>query len=319
MIRPEKDIRDAFFDEVYAQGAADPRVTILTNDMDVFSLRRFKQDFPERFIDVGVAEQNMMTVAAGLASCGRKVLVFGISPFVSFRCFEQIKFAICSMNLPVVIAGVGPGFSFSFDGPTHHGTHDLAVMRSLPEMAIYNPGDTGSAVAAARRALSAETPVYVRIDKGPFPELYTVEEALAQGFKILRPLASANIVATGQMTQTALAVAEDLSAQGFELGVVDIFELKPISGDFLSQVVAKSSGLVTLEENALTGGLGTILAEAIAGFSPGIRLLRLAAEDRQVLDYGDREYLRRENGLDPASIRRAIADFFAQSALRKAG
>ena len=105
----ETDIRDAFFDEVSNAARLDPNIVIVTNDMDVFSLRKFKEDFPQRFIDVGVAEQNLINVAAGLASTGKKVVVFGILSFLTTRCYEQIKLNICGMNLPVIIFGIGPG------------------------------------------------------------------------------------------------------------------------------------------------------------------------------------------------------------------
>ena len=120
MIKEMRDIRDCFFDEVFDLACRDTQIIVVTNDMDIFSLRQFKKNFPERFINVGVAEQNMINIAAGLASCGKKVVIYGITPFLIYRCFEQIKFNICSMSLPVVFAGVGVGLAFSYDGPTHH-------------------------------------------------------------------------------------------------------------------------------------------------------------------------------------------------------
>lgn len=303
------DIRDAFFDRLLALGARDERIIVMTNDMDVFSLRRFKQEHPNRFINIGVAEQNMINVASGLASCGKMVVVYGISSFVTFRCYEQIKFNVCSMKLPLVLVGVGSGFTFSFDGPTHHGTQDIAVMRALPEMSIFNPGDTVSASNCADQVVRARSPAYVRIDKGPFPALYEGSQPLDHGYGVLRPLADVNIVSTGYMTPRMLAVADALVERGTPVGVVDLFRLKPLSDRFATDVLGQSRCIVTVEENAVTGGLGTILSEVIADGGWAIRLLRLAAPDEQLLRYGERDWVLAGYGLDNESILDRVAQF----------
>ena len=153
------DIRDAFFDEIYNYAVRDNDVVIITNDMDIFSLKKFKNDYPQRFINIGVAEQNMVNIAAGLASCGKKVLVYGILPFLIYRCFEQLKFNICSMNLPVVFVGVGTGLGFSYDGPTHHGMHDIGSLNTLPEIDIYSFGDVDSAAQIGKKSLTTKDPL----------------------------------------------------------------------------------------------------------------------------------------------------------------
>lgn len=309
MSAAQQDIRDAYFDTIYTAGMRDPNLVIITNDMDVFSLRRFKQDFPDRFINVGVAEQNMINVAAGLASCGKTVVIYGISSFVTFRCYEQLRFNICSMKLPVVIVGIGSGLAFSFDGPTHHGTQDVAVMRALPEMSIYNPGDTVAAEACARLSLKTRGPAYVRIDKGMFPALHDPAAAFDDGYGILRPLADLNILSTGYMTPQALALAETLAARGLTVGVVDIFRLKPLGEHLTQEVLARSRGIVTMEENALTGGLGSAISELITDAGLPTRLLRLALADEQILCYGNRDWLLARDRLDPVGITERIAAF----------
>jgi len=307
----QKDIRDAFFDELLAVGAGDEQMIVITNDMDVFSLRHFRQGYPERFVNIGVAEQNMISVAAGLASCGKKVVVYGISSFVTFRCYEQIKFNVCSMRLPVVLVGVGSGLAFSFDGPSHHGMQDIAVMRALPEMTIYNPGDTVAAAACARLSLASPGPVFVRIDKGTFPALHDPDGSVAEGFGILRPLCESNIISTGYMTPRALAVADTLADRGISVGVIDLFRLKPLPDHFVTEILARSSRLVTVEENAVTGGLGSLVGDAIIDHGLPISLLRLGAADEQVLRYGDRDWLLSQYGLDEASLSDRIASFLA--------
>lgn len=305
-----KDIRDAYFDAVYAIGEKDPAVIIITNDMDVFSLRKFKQNFPDRFINVGVAEQNMINVAAGLASCGKKPLVFGISSFVTFRCYEQLRFNVASMKLPVVIAGIGSGFAFSHDGPTHHGTQDVAVARAIPGVTIFNPGDTVAAEACAHLSFKANGPVFARVDKGMFPALHDPKTDFTKGYGVLRPLADVNILSTGFMTPIALELADVLAKQGTTVGVVDVFRLQPLfTDDFVANIMGRSKKIVTLEENALTGGLGSALAEGLADTGSPVRLLRLATADEQVLVYGSREWLLARDGLDLASMAKRIRAF----------
>src|SRR3989338_1388709 len=136
------DIRDAFFDELFEIAKDDSNVVFITADMGAQSLIRFKGSLSSQFINVGVAEQNMISIAAGLALVGKKVFVYTIIPFATLRCYEQIRNDLCCMNLPVTIIGVGPGFCYASDGPTHHATQDIAVMRVLPEITILNPSDS---------------------------------------------------------------------------------------------------------------------------------------------------------------------------------
>lgn len=296
------DIRDAFFDEFYRVGSKDPDVVFLSSDMDAFSLRKFKNDFPNRFINVGVAEQNMVNVASGLALSGKKVFCYGIAAFVTLRCFEQIKINLCSLNLPVTIIGAGAGFSFGYDGPTHHGLIDMATMRLLPEMTVYNLSSSDLAKASVEVVQRSKTPTYIRLDKGKFPSMDLTEKDLERGYRILRPLLATNLVATGFMTAKVLEVADTLKARGCAVGVVDLFRVKPLSPEFGDEVLKCSKQIVSIEENSIVGGLGSILSEAIVDSRSGCLLARVAAPDKQFIQYGDREWFHKVYGLDAASI-----------------
>ena len=160
----EKDIRDVFFENVRKIFLKDRNFYILTNDADVFALENVKNH--SRYIDTGVSEQNLINIASGLARKNKKVLIYGFCNFLSHRCFEQIKINICSMKLPVAIVGIGPGFSFSYDGPTHHGVQDLANMYTLPEMQIVNLSDNSLANHFSKNLSNIREPVYFRLDKG---------------------------------------------------------------------------------------------------------------------------------------------------------
>ena len=303
------DIRDAFFDEIYEIASKDKNIVLITNDMDIFSLRQFKKKYPDRFINIGVAEQNMVNVAAGLASCGKKVIIYGISSFLVYRCFEQIKFNICSMNLPVIFAGVGSGLAFSFDGPTHHGTHDISVLASLPEMEILNPGETFSAKLCAKLAVESEKPIFVRLDKGLFPELSSEKNIVDNSFSILKSVKKINIITTGSMTQTAKEVSEILEDKGVDVGVVDLFRIKTISNEFIKMVLKESEKIFVVEENSKSSGMGTIISNLITSHSLTVKLQIFGLENKQLLEYGEREWLLNKVKLDSDSITKKIIEY----------
>ena len=173
MADEQVDMRDAFFDKLYDIAAKDKKVIFLTADMGAFSLERFKKNLKPQYFNVGVAEQNMVSVAAGLALSGKNVFIYSIVPFVTQRCYEQIKVDLSLMNLPVTIIGSGPGFSYNSDGPTHHALQDLAIIRALPNMTILSPSDSDMAEAFAMLSYKNKGPTYVRLDKGKYSSLYS--------------------------------------------------------------------------------------------------------------------------------------------------
>lgn len=300
------DIRDALFEQLYELGDKDKNVIFITDDLDAFVLRKFKKDFPKQFINIGVAEQNMIDLAAGLACGKKKVFLYGICSYVTTRCFEQIKFSICSMNLPVVIIGVGAGLSFSFDGPSHHGVIDIALMRTLPEITILNPIDALSARSAINYAYKKSAPCYIRLDKGVFPKIYENSIDVEKGFKIVNKLRDVNIISTGYMTPQVLTAIKETDLK-VKVGVVDLFRLKPIKGEFISQVIKKSKKIITVEENTIIGGLGSIISEVIIDNNFNIKLKRLALPDHQIDIFGTREWLLSRNHLDLQSLVKNIS------------
>lgn len=301
------DIRDGLFDRFYEIASKDKRVILLSSDMDAFSLRRFKQDFPDRYINVGVAEQNMINMAAGLAMAGKKVFCYGIAAFATSRCYEQIKINMCSNNLDITLIGAGAGFSFEYDGPTHHGLQDLAIMRIIPELTIYNLSSVDTAADAVDAAYRNAGPSYIRLDKGVFPDYSQPSMGFDQGYRVLKSLEKNNLVATGYMVQVALEVANNLG-KDLPLGVVDLFRIKPVSKQFFKEVVQGSSRLLSIEENLLSGGLGTILAEMIVDGQCQTMLHRLAVPDRQYSRYGSRDWFHKTLQLDAESLAERISE-----------
>lgn len=296
------DIRDAFFDQIYDIASKDRDVIFLTADADAFSLRRYKRDLANQFINVGVAEQNMVAVATGLALSGKSVFIYAIIPFITMRCYEHIKVNICSINLPVTIIGAGAGLSFGNDGPTHHAVQDIAVMRTLPEITILNPCDCPSAAACAQIAYRSNTPVYVRIDKGEFPSLYSKDDDFSDGLKVIREISEINIISTGFMSQQAVKVADELKRHSINIGVVDLYRIKPINEALLLELIGQSKQLITLEENSIVGGTGTIISELLTDNRMNIPLKRIGLEDKQCFDYGSRQWLHKLYGIDKEAI-----------------
>lgn len=301
------DIRDAFFDEIYNIGANED-VIFITADADAFGLRRFKKDFPEQFINIGVAEQNMIAVAAGLALSGKRVFIYAIIPFITMRCYEHIKVNICSMHLPVTIIGAGAGLSFGFDGPTHHAVHDIAVMRILPEISIYNPSDSLMAKKCADIAYKTNTPVYIRLDKGTIKQIYNDNEEFSDGLSLLNHGKDVCIVSTGIMVHNALKAAERLLKDNIDAGVIDIYRLKPISGKMLIDILSAYKYVFTLEENSIVGGLGTIISEIVADNKLSVYLKRIAIKDEQSFRYGERDWLHEYYGLDATAVANTILE-----------
>lgn len=302
------DIRDAFFDELYNIAARDRNVMFLTADMGAFSLKKFRRDLSEQYINVGVAEQNLVSVAAGLALGGKKVFIYAIAPFITQRCYEQLKIDLCAMGLPVTIIGVGAGITYGSDGPTHHATQDIAIMRALPEITILNPADPTMAAAAAQIAYKSRLPVYVRIDKGKIPLLYDSNEKFSDGLALLKPGRDLVIAATGLMVHQALKIADELAKCSMDAGVIDVYRLKPMNENLFISYIEKTNRVVTLEEHSIVGGLGSAVSEILCDRGKFLPLKRIAITEKSCVGYGDREWMHAYYGLDIQSICKTIVN-----------
>lgn len=299
----DTDMRDAFFDEIYNFAKRDSQVIFLTADMGAYSLIRFKRDMGNQYINVGIAEQNMVSVAAGLALGGKKVFIYSIVPFVTLRCYEQIKVDLCCMNLPVTIVGVGAGLTYGSDGPTHHATSDIAVMRVLPEITILNPSDSVSTKAFAGIAYKNQGPTYVRIERGKLPFVYEERKIdFQEGLSEIRNGKDVTIISTGIMTHHALKVSQILAGRSVSAGVVDLYRIKPLNEKKLLKIIDKSKNLVTVEENTIIGGLGSMVSEVLSDNKRKVPLKRIAISDEHCFKTGDRESLLAFYKLDVDSI-----------------
>lgn len=312
------DLRDAFFDRLYEIANRDRNVILITADMGAFSLEKYKRDLPSQYINAGVAEQNMISVAAGLALGGKKVFAYAIIPFVTLRCFEQIKVDLCCMNLPVTLVGVGIGVTYGSDGPTHHAIHDIGVMRNLPEITILNPSDAVVTSSCADMAYNSKGPVYVRVDKGIEPILYSDGgHDFSSGLKKVKEGSELLIVSSGIMVHKAIEVAHALDRKGVSSGVLDLFRVKPLNCGLLLDYLKEIKCVVTIEDNTITCGIGSEICEFLLDNSRFIPIKRIAFADIHCFDKGDRDLIHKSHGLDSKSVIEKIMSWLKDKKLIK--
>lgn len=300
-----KDIRDAVFDEVYEVAKENKDVVFLSADADAFSLRKFKKDFPDRFINVGVSEQNMVDVAAGLSLCGKKVFICAIIPFITLRCYEQIKVNICSMKLPVFILGIGAGLSFGFDGPTHHAVCDIPVMRTLPELSIYNPSDPKSCIFSVRESVKYNRPSYIRIDKGSFESFNSCFDDCS--IRIISGGDDICILSTGILSHRALKISEYFrNVHKIDIKVVDLCQISPLCNEKFSNALKSSRYIFVLEENIKTGGIFDLICAYNENHGISQNIIQFSLPDCQTFIYGERDYLHEYYNIDEISLIKKI-------------
>jgi transketolase len=302
-------MRDAFAKELLRLADADERVVMLSGDIGNRLFDGFKSRHPSRFFNCGVAEANMMGVAAGMATCGLRPVVYTIVPFVTTRCLEQIRVDVCYHNVPVTIVGVGGGLSYAGLGATHHSCEDIAFLRVLPHMKVICPGDAMETKLALRAALAQDSPAYIRIGKKGEPVVHANEPDFAIGQAIeVRGGTDAALISTGNMLPVAIEAASLLGDLGISTSVVSMHTVKPLDEQCLSQMFARYSLVVTIEEHSRLGGLGGAVAEWLADQTPRkAKLFRVGTSDDFLHEGGDQEHARRVLGLNAESIARAVA------------
>lgn len=316
-------MRDAYFDVLYEIFKKDKNAVFVTADNGAPTLDKFASDFPDQYFQVGIAEEQMMGLAAGLAVEGRKVYTYAIAPFVSQRCAEFVKLDQCAMNMPIVNIGIGAGFSYDIMGPTHHTLEDLALMRSYPNLKVYSPADATLGAKLATYVHKDPAPAYIRFDRAGVPNLYDDRPLnIDEGMTVLNPASDSKgkkkviIFATARMVHNAVDVAEKLpQVAGLVPTVVDVFRLKPINVPLVMKLAAEHTHIVTYEEHYLNGGLGSIILETLADNSPkgfGKPVLRIGVPDVFTFDLGGRKVIWKKYGLDVDSVTKRLATWLKQ-------
>lgn len=301
------DMRDAFFEELYRVAKKDSDVVVLTADQDAQTFKKFREEMPSQLINVGVAEQNMISVASGLARAGKKPFVHAIASFLVFRCYEQIRIDLGLMNAPVVLAGIGAGFAYTSDGPTHHAIQDVAVMLAIPGMTIYNAADTASLAVFPHLAHQNPGPTYIRFDKFTPKVIYDAKSHdFSSGLFMVQPGKDICLVSTGIMTQKSLEIAAMLKERGIDAGIIDAYRLKPFNAGLLFELFGQCGKVAVLEEHLAYGGLASIVSDAICDYGAKIKMKRFGLADADCFHYGDRDYMLLKSGLGKDDITRGI-------------
>ena len=304
-------MRAAFSDTLVRLAKRDPRLLLLTGDHGYALFDGFRKECSKQYINAGIAEQNMVGMAAGLARAGFRPFVYGLSAFVPVRVVEQIKLDIAHDDLPVVLIGDGAGFVYSHLGTSHQSTEDIACTRAIPGLRVMSPADRFELAACMEAAFAARSPVYLRIGKSDRGDVHAASPALRPGeLAMLRPHTADGlaIVATGSMVRSALDLAD---AHFASASVWSAPHIKPLDEWHISDLCRRSSGVVVLEEHSVLGGLGAAICEIASEHAP-VRVLRIGVADRFSAKCGTYDYLLREHGLDADSLRTRIHDFACQ-------
>jgi len=300
-------MRDVFFEGIAAAMRRDKNIYFLSADFGSASLDRVRRDFPARFINVGIAEQNLVNIASGLAMEGFTVYAYAISAFLSMRCFEQIRVNLALTGqlkkLRVNLIAVGSGVSYDVAGPTHHCLEDIALMRVLPHLELISPSDAVSARKFVSYYARRAGVRYFRLDGKALPDLYVGKPVnIPAGFSLLRSRGKVCIAATGFMTHTALKVADILRGCGIGCAVMDIFSLKTLDRAGAARALSRYQHVFSLEEGFTgSGGLDCLVREllAVRGRLPAGSF---GFDARYIFTPGTREHLHGIAGLSPQKV-----------------
>ncbi len=297
-------MRTAFCDTLLRLAAADPSLMLLTGDLGFGDFDRFRAEFPDRFLNVGVAEQNLASVAAGLAKEGHMVFAYSIGPFPSLRCLEQFRNGACYHDLPVVMVSSGAGFAYGALGYTHYAMEELGVMRALPRVAIGTPANRSEAAMLTDWFAKRRKPGYLRLDRGaaaptnaPAP-ITQVGKAtlLSDGHHI-------TLASYGSLVIEAQAAAAALAQSGIFCRVLAFNTLTPLDTDALSAAAQETGGLVVAEEHSIHGGLADAASSALLeiGYPPRV-FARLGVREPPAAHTGSQAWTRALHGIDAQAI-----------------
>ncbi len=307
---PKTRMRDAFLHSIKERMAKEEDIFFLTADFGSPVLDDLQQVFPDRFVNVGISEQNLVNVSTGLSLEGYRVVSYAIAPFITMRCLEQIRvnLAILSQVRPlnVTLVGVGAGYSYAVSGPTHQALEDIALMRALPNIGVWSPADAVTAAAMAHQALDNRGVRYVRLDGHPLPNLEpaSTPEDLQRGFRLAgTPGAQAAIISTGYMSHLAVAVRDELEAGGIPVRTVDLMNLSSPDMDALAAELGTCCAILTMEEGFIgRGGMDGLLAIQLAPKLTKAKWAHAGLTPHYRFEIGPREELLATNGLAPAAL-----------------
>lgn len=316
----KKAMRDVFIEQIYHRMHEDQDIFFLCADFGSPKLDYIREDFKDRFINVGIAEQNLINVSTGLALEGYTVYAYAIAPFLTMRAYEQIRVNLSLhaqlREINVNLIGVGAGLSYDVSGPTHHCLEDISIMRTLPNITVFSPSDWVLAQKFVDYSIRVKKPKYIRFDGKPLAQIYeNIDDlTLENGFCEIKKGSEICLVSTGYMTHRAVNVANMLAEDDISVGVIDAFLLKPVNEDFLFKSIKKYKYIITLEEAFINkGGLDSLVSCVVDSNNSNIKLKRMGFKDAYVFDIGSRDYLHKINNLDEESIIKIIKEILKEN------
>src|SRR3989344_253811 len=312
-------MRKIFFETLKTIAKEDKGIFLLTGDLGVKFFPDFQKIDSKRFLNVGVAEQNMIGMASGLSLSGKNVYCYSIIPFLITRTLEHIKNDICYNNLPVKLLGAGGGLVYGFEGVTHHALEDMAIMRVLPNMTVVAPGDAKEAEALALASVNFPGPLYIRFGRDIDPVAHEGNFQFKIGQGIVVKQGKDNnicIMATGTMLYPGKLVSEILEKQGFSPALISLHTIKPLDKELVQDCAKNYKAIFTLEEHNIIGGLGSAVGEVLAEMSCKGLFKRIGIQDQFYSVIGSPQYLLEKIGLTPEKMAETILDHYAKSSIR---
>lgn len=306
-------MRTRFMTDLLEAASKDSRVVLLTGDLGFGVVEPFVAACPGQFLNVGVAEQNMTGLAAGIALSGGKVFTYSIANFPTLRCLEQIRNDVAYHGADVTVVAVGGGLAYGQLGMSHHATEDLAILRAIPNLAVAAPGDPVEAGVVVRDLLQHGGPAYLRLGKAGETTLHAEGLSFERGESVqLRPGGQIALLSTGAILEEVLAAADLLAANGVAAGVRSFPWVDPLDVEAIRADAASADLLVTVEEHTIVGGLGSAVAEVLAEMRSAPPILRIALPPHYSSVVGDQQYLRRVYGLDGETIARRVHTYLEE-------
>jgi transketolase len=301
-------MRNNFAKELSQICSDDDKVLLLSGDIGNRLFDDIKKITDFQFINCGIAEQSMMGMAAGLALSGFKPVVYTITPFVTYRCFEQIRIDVSYHEAPVVIVGTGSGLSYASLGPTHHSMEDIAILRTLPSLIIFCPSGPDEVRAGLKKAINNKSPVYIRLGKKGEKSLHNSQPEIEFGKAIcMRQGSDSCIIGTGPILANCIAVSDKLLEQGFSIRVENFHTIKPLDYEKLSEICATFSELVIVEEHGKIGGLFSAISEYISENKEiSCKLSSVSSEDRFLHVIGSQDIARKSYGITDEKIEEKV-------------
>jgi transketolase len=308
-------VRTAFIQALNDLASEDPRVCLVVGDLGYSVIEEFASKHPDQFVNAGVAEQNMVGLAAGLAMTGKVVFTYSIGNFGTLRCLEQIRNDVAYHRANVKVVAVGGGLAYGNLGVTHHASEDVAILRSLPNMVVVSPGDPVEAGLATRALVAYDGPAYLRLGKAGEPVVHADEPRFDLGKAItLRDGRDISLIASGSMLATANVVASNLVKKGLSVRLLSMHTIKPLDREAVIAAATQTKWVVTLEEHSVEGGLGGAVAEVLAEMEAGhapLKRIGLRPEFNKVV--GDQKYLKSLHGLDEDGVMKTIEPLITRS------